>query len=57
MTEAPETPNEEIPQDPGTTVPAGEEEQSEEAPGRLRPEREETGTDAAGRTPRHRAGD
>jgi hypothetical protein len=50
MASEPETPDERIPQDPGTSgLP------SEEEPERPEPTKEETGTDAQRRLPRHRA--
>jgi hypothetical protein len=54
VTSTPDTPDEDLPQDPGTSgIPPDE----EDPEGSLeRPEREDeaTGTDAAGREPRHR---
>jgi hypothetical protein len=57
VTDAPETPAEDLPQDPGTTGLASEAGQRPGSGERPEPEEEETGTDAAGRTPRHRAGE
>lgn len=50
-----DTPDEDLPQDPGTSgLPSEEEEDSESSLERPEGEDEVTGTDAAGREPRHR---
>lgn len=45
---------EDLPQDPGTSGLQPERESDASSPERPEPQTEETGTDAAGRTPRHR---
>jgi hypothetical protein len=50
----PETPDEDLPQDPGTSGLPLEEEDPEGSLERPQGEDEVTGTDAAGRKPRHR---
>lgn len=57
MLDEPETPAEELPQDPGTPGLPSDEPEREGSPERPKGTEEETGTDAAGRSPRHRAGE
>jgi hypothetical protein len=54
MASAPDTPDEDIPQDPGTTGLPPDDEEREGSLERPEGEEEVTGTDAAGREPRHR---
>jgi hypothetical protein len=56
MGEPPETPDEELPQDPGTSGLADDDDARRDDP--IRPEApdEQTGTDASRRLPRHREG-
>jgi len=54
VTRTPETPDEDLPQDPGTSGLPSEEEEPEGSLERPEGENEVTGTDAAGREPRHR---
>jgi hypothetical protein len=53
--EPPQTPAEDLPQDPGTSGLPSREEQPPRSPERPDGEDEETGSDAARRMPRHRA--
>lgn len=54
MVRKPETPDERIPQDPGTPGLPSEDTEREETLERPRGREDEQGTDAAGRAPRHR---
>lgn len=56
MTSPPDTPDEGIPQDPGTRGLPPDDDEPEGSLERPEGEEEVTGTDAAGREPRHRDG-
>jgi hypothetical protein len=57
VTDVPETPAEELPQNPGTSGVPSEREDRPDSAEQPAAEEEETGTDAAGREPRHREGE